>query len=123
MKTPLLYPTSLEIFRNTHEACKTSKMYKVVLDALPSARNVHTKNKTHYRAPYNYARLIAGIESFEDAKEVLLFNSDGEVMDVCHVDWLCASTLADHVRRVRSPHLTSSAMANGSHLRTRVADN
>ena len=30
---------------------------------------------------YDYARLSAGIQSFQDAKEVLLFNSDGEIMD------------------------------------------
>ena len=80
-KNPLLYPTTLELFRHPHDAAARHSNYKVVLDALPTNRTIHTKSKTEYRSMYDYARLSAGIQSFQDAKEVLLFNSDGESMD------------------------------------------
>ncbi|KAF2154131.1 hypothetical protein K461DRAFT_123091 [Myriangium duriaei CBS 260.36] len=80
-KKPLLYPTTLELFGHNHEASQRSSIYKIVLDALPTTKSLHTKAKTEWRSMYDYARFSAGIQSFQDAKEVLLFNADGEVMD------------------------------------------
>lgn len=81
-KHTLLFPESLDLYHNRHEAASTSSLFKVVLDVLPTNPNIHTKDKTHLRMTYDYSRLVAGIESYQDAKEVLLFNQDGEVMDV-----------------------------------------
>lgn len=81
-KQPLLYPTSLELFKHPHSAATRYHHFKVVLDALPTNRSLHTKDKTEWRHMYDYARVGAGIQSFQDAKEVLLFNADGEIMDV-----------------------------------------
>lgn len=81
-KNPLLFPTTLDIYQNrTSEASETSSIFKTVLDVLPTAKSVQTKNKTENRTTYNYARACAGIQSYQDAKEVLLFNADGEIMD------------------------------------------
>ena len=79
---PLLYPTTFELFRHPHAASKRSSIFKVVLDALPTNRSLHTKDKTEWRHMYDYARIGAGLQSYQDAKEVLLFNSDGQIMDV-----------------------------------------
>ncbi|GAM84900.1 hypothetical protein ANO11243_029020 [Dothideomycetidae sp. 11243] len=82
-KRPLLYPTTLELFggESMHEAFKRHCIYKVVLDALPTYKSLHTKTKTEWRSMYDYARVSAGIQSFQDAKEVLLFNAEGQIMD------------------------------------------
>jgi len=81
VKQPLLYPTTLELFSHPHPAAKRADVFKVVLDALPTNKCLHTKDKTEWRPMYDYARLGAGIQSYQDAKEVLLFNADGNVMD------------------------------------------
>lgn len=80
-KKPLLYPTTLELFGHKHDASLRSGIYKAVLDALPTNKSLHTKAKTEWRSMYDYARVSAGIQSFQDAKEVLLFNAEGEIMD------------------------------------------
>lgn len=82
-KQPLLYPPSLEYEGCVDTAAKRHKIFKVVLDVLPSNKSLHTKFKTEERQTYMYARRIAEINSFQDAKEVLLFNKDGDIMDVC----------------------------------------
>ncbi|KAF2223944.1 aminotransferase class IV-domain-containing protein [Elsinoe ampelina] len=80
-KKPLLYPTTLELFKHPHEAASRCNNFKVVLDTLPTNKSLHTKSKTEWRPMYDYARFSAGIESYQDAKEVLLYNADGEIMD------------------------------------------
>ena len=82
-KQPLLYPTSLEYDCHSNPAAKRHQVFKAGLDVLPSNKSLHTKFKTEERQTYMYARRIADINSFQDAKEVLLFNRDGDIMDVC----------------------------------------
>lgn len=83
VKPPLLFPTTLDYTRMpTTDAAQLHRIFKVVLDALPTNRTLFTRDKTHLRTMYNYARQCAQIQSYQDAKEVLLFNSDGEIMDV-----------------------------------------
>jgi len=95
-KDPLLYPRTLDIpseisspsifsstssFKHMANPAHRSNIFKVMLDALPTTKSLHTKAKTEYRGPYDYARMGAHLESYQDAKEVLLFNADGEIMD------------------------------------------
>ena len=80
-KDPLLFPTSLDTFQPKCEASRTATLFQAVLDTLPTARSIHTKDKTYWRHTYDYARSCAGIQTYQDMKEVLLFNCDGEIMD------------------------------------------
>lgn len=81
LKQPLLFPATFDMKRQNHEAAPRKPIYKVVLDVLPTRCSQWTRNKTHYRTMYNYARQCAGIQSFQDAKEVLLFNKESQIMD------------------------------------------
>lgn len=80
-KPPLLFPTTLELAKQTHCAATMKPLFKAVLDVLPTRSSVYTREKTHYRTMYNYARHCALIQSYQDAKEVLLFNREQFVMD------------------------------------------
>lgn len=42
---------------------------------------MYTRDKTYYRTMYDYARQCASIQSYQDAKEVLLFNKENQIMD------------------------------------------
>jgi len=81
IKQPCLYPTTFQLSSHPDPASRRADVFKVVLDALPTNRCLHTKDKTEWRHMYDYARLGASIQSYQDAKEVLLFNGDGEIMD------------------------------------------
>ena len=119
-KQPLLYPTSLAPSQNSHPAAKRSDVYKVVLETLPTNKCLHTKDKTEWRHMYNFARLSAGIQSFQDAKEVLLYNAAGDIMDVSIMRSPTRERTnnSDRIRRALLPLPTSSATANGSLLTT-----
>jgi len=81
IKHPCLYPTTFRLSSHPDPASRRADVFKVVLDALPTNRCLHTKDKTEWRHMYDYARLGASIQSYQDAKEVLLFNGDGQIMD------------------------------------------
>jgi 4-amino-4-deoxychorismate lyase len=78
-KQPLLFPTTLDL--NKQSPALQTPIFKAVLDVLPTRTTTFTRDKTHYRTMYNYARQCAGIQSYQDAKEVVLFNRDNQVMD------------------------------------------
>lgn len=80
-KPPLLFPQTLDLSKQTHCAGTSKPIFKVVLDVLPTRSSTYTRDKTHYRTMYNYARVCAGIQSYQDAKEVLLYNKDDTIMD------------------------------------------
>lgn len=80
-KPPLLFPTSLDLDKQTHCAATTNPLFKVVLDSLATRTSVFTRDKTHYRTMYEYARNQATIQSYQDAKEVLLYNQKFDLMD------------------------------------------
>lgn len=81
-KQPLLYPSTFDIDPTTDKAATRHERFKVVLDILPSDKTQHTRYKTENRLVYEYSRRAADIGSFQDAKEVLLFTKDGDIMDV-----------------------------------------
>lgn len=83
-KQHLLYPPTFDLDPVPARAPASTRFehFKVVLDALPSDKTLHTRYKTENRLCYDYSRRVAAIESFQDAKEVLLFNKDGQIMDV-----------------------------------------
>lgn len=80
-RTPLLFPETLDLNKQTHMAGTKKPIFKAVLDVLPTRNTTYTRDKTYYRTMYNYARHCAGIQSYQDAKEVLLYNKDWFVMD------------------------------------------
>lgn len=80
-KQPLLFPTTLDLDKQHQEIASQTPIFKAVLDVLPTRTTTFTRDKTHYRTMYNYARQCAGIQSYQDAKEVILFNRDNQVMD------------------------------------------
>lgn len=80
-KQPLLFPTTLDLGKCSGEAASQHLIFKAVLDVLPTRTTTFTRDKTHYRTMYNYARQCAQIQSYQDAKEVILFNRDNQVMD------------------------------------------
>jgi len=80
-KQPLLFPTTLDLGKCSGEAASQHPIFKAVLDVLPTRTTTFTRDKTHYRTMYNYARQCAQIQSYQDAKEVILFNRDNQVMD------------------------------------------
>ncbi|GAB7349977.1 hypothetical protein MBLNU459_g0664t1 [Dothideomycetes sp. NU459] len=80
-KPPLLFPTTLELGRQQAEVASRKTIFKVVLDVLPTRSSMYTRDKTYYRSMYDYARQCAQIQSYQDAKEVLLFNKDNHIMD------------------------------------------
>ncbi|KAF1354730.1 aminotransferase class IV-domain-containing protein [Delphinella strobiligena] len=80
-KPPLLFPTTLDLAGQTHCAASTKPIFKAVTDVLPTRTTTHTRDKTYYRTMYNYARHCANIQSYQDAKEVILYNADNFVMD------------------------------------------
>ena len=81
MKQPLLFPTTLDLGKSNEQAASQTPIFKAVLDVLPTRTTTFTRDKTHYRTMYNYARQCASIQSYQDAKEVILFNRDNQVMD------------------------------------------
>ncbi|KAL1310572.1 hypothetical protein AAFC00_000851 [Neodothiora populina] len=80
-KPALLFPETFELNKQSHSAGTTKPIFKVVLDVLPTRNTAYTRDKTYYRTMYNYARHCAGIQSYQDAKEVLLYNKDNFIMD------------------------------------------
>lgn len=81
-KSPLLFPDTFDLNeKQTHPSASKKPIFKTVLDVLPTRNTTYTRDKTYYRTMYNYARHCAGIQSFQDAKEVLLYNKDDFVMD------------------------------------------
>lgn len=80
-KQALLFPTTLDLNKQNQEAGSQTPIFKAVLDVLPTRTTTFTRDKTHYRTMYNYARQCAQIQSYQDAKEVILFNRDNQVMD------------------------------------------
>lgn len=80
-KQPLLFPTTLDLGKSSQQAASSTPIFKAVLDVLPTRTTTFTRDKTHYRTMYNYARQCASIQSYQDAKEVILFNRDNQVMD------------------------------------------
>ncbi|KAH7105174.1 aminotransferase [Auriculariales sp. MPI-PUGE-AT-0066] len=62
-------------------------LFEVTLDTMPTPASIFTRHKTTYRPHYSEARARAGIVDFNDRKEVILFNEDGEVAEctLCNV--------------------------------------
>ena len=55
--------------------------WTVVLDLIATGASESTIHKTSDRLPYERARAMAGIASFTSPNEVLLYNTDGNVLD------------------------------------------
>lgn len=71
--TARLFPPSLPV--------QALAEWVVALDTLPTEVSSFTKFKTTQRKMYNDARARAGIKTFAETKEVLVWNASGEVME------------------------------------------
>ncbi|CZT21148.1 uncharacterized protein RCC_07009 [Ramularia collo-cygni] len=71
-----LFPPSLKVFPPEHKADWT-----IVLDSEPTQPAESTMFKTNDRSVYGRSRIDAGITSFAQPKEVLLFTPDRYVLD------------------------------------------
>ncbi|KAK5164776.1 Aminodeoxychorismate lyase [Saxophila tyrrhenica] len=72
----LLFPTT---FGHPDHLPKTE--WTIVLDNQPTETNESTMYKTSDRKPYVRARISASLTDVEQPREVLIYNSDGEVLD------------------------------------------
>ena len=68
-------------FGDPHQACAGDTEWSVVLDTQPTEVTDATMFKIWDRTPQSRARADAGITSLGTTKEVLLFNTDGEILD------------------------------------------
>lgn len=71
-----LFPPTFEVSRDSEKSDWT-----IVLDNEPTEPAESTMFKTHDRAVYGRSRIDAGIMDFARPKEVLLFNSENNVLD------------------------------------------
>ncbi|KAK5120724.1 hypothetical protein LTR85_006082 [Meristemomyces frigidus] len=73
----LLFPPSFQSAPGQPE----SAYWVVTLDNVATEASAVTMYKTNDRSPYDRARATAGIKSYAETKEVLLFNTDDEILD------------------------------------------
>ncbi|KAI1000868.1 hypothetical protein K3495_g7334 [Podosphaera aphanis] len=71
-----LYPQQLDTWTTSH-----ATVYMLCPVVSPTCPDSHTRYKTTQRRVYDMARRAAGISSLMDAREALLINSGGEVME------------------------------------------
>ncbi|KAH8882270.1 hypothetical protein GQ53DRAFT_596493, partial [Thozetella sp. PMI_491] len=56
-------------------------VFDVFVDSQPATASVYTRHKTAVRQMYTDSRARAGLESYEEPEEVLLWNKDGLLME------------------------------------------